>query len=533
MKNSVVLSGKTFYLLCALFIGLIGFNPAPAQSDNPLSAAARSGIAEGNFVPALAELAKIIESEPKNIDAYMLKAMIRRAQGAKYSDLIETEYSQVISINQDYWQAWAKAGEVCLEDKGWSCNKYYIKVKELNPSSSIGYLGYAKGIIYGMPSSNYKELVKTRAIPDLIKAFQLDKNNREVYRQLGLSYDKIDAPDEAVAAYTTGIGSAPKNSELYALRGETKGRQKDYAGAIADFTKAVEINPKAYTVFYSRADIYEKSGDFTNAIADYERIIQIGAKNALAYLNRGKIYLSQKKYALAIDDLGQAVEKGDVVESECGRAYRGVAFLENGELAAAEKDFLQIWETGGYDGRPCYGLAAYHVGNARFKKGKYLWARTAYQNALKGYDKPEVREALQRAEENYEKYESSAAVSERSSSDAQEEGDYNAPKIRTASAARYREAAAAYEKAVDDFNRAARSFTGAVEKYNAAGDAQFLYKGTLERAHRELRVGRSVLENLLNAHGDYLTQNRVDQIGYKLRTIPLSPYSAGYDDYDY
>lgn len=509
-------------LFCVLLCLLLTAGSAFAQPGALLSATTKTGIEQGDFAPALAELDAAIKANSQNVEALMLKAEIRRAQGAKYTDLIETEYTQVLTINRNYWQAWAKAGDVCLEDKGWSCSKFFSKVKELKPDSVIGYLGYARGVIDGMPSSNYADLVKTKAIPDLLKALELDKSNREVYREFGRAYVKIDASGEAITAFSNAISSDPQNFSLYAMRGDVKKNARDYPGAIADYSTALKLSPKYTAALYARAEAYEKVQEPLKAIDDYDQIIQLGGQVGNAYFRRGLVYASREKYALAIDDFSQAIEKGNKETRECGRAYRGESYLKNGETAEAAKDFSYVWETGGDESSACYGLAAYHIGNARFKSGKYLWALTAYQNALKNYDKPEVREARARAEEYYQKYESSAASVQNSSSGESDSGEgYNAPNIRNASPARYREAAAAYDRAVASFNRASRSYTDAVEKYNAAGEAQFLYKGTLARAYRERDAGRSILEALIRDHGDYLPQNRLNQINDELQNIPL------------
>jgi ankyrin repeat protein len=91
-------------------------------------------------------------------------------------------------------------------------------------------------------------------------------------------------------------------------------------------------------------------------------------------------------------------------------------------------------------------------------------------------------------------------------------------------ASKQRQAVSAYNIAHRDLEFAIANYQSAVKKYNSAGEAQFLYKGTLARAYSSLDRARGIINNLLKEYGKYLPQALYDHIMEDYGKIPSSPY---------
>ena len=83
--------------------------------------------------------------------------------------------------------------------------------------------------------------------------------------------------------------------------------KKNTPAAIAEFTKGIESDPKEYRLYLNRGRAYGSLKDFSASIKDLDKVIALDPKNDYAYAIKGfGLYLT-KEYQTAIYSLDQAV----------------------------------------------------------------------------------------------------------------------------------------------------------------------------------------------------------------------------------
>ena len=83
--------------------------------------------------------------------------------------------------------------------------------------------------------------------------------------------------------------------------------KKNTSAAIAEFTKGIESDPKEYRLYLNRGRAYSSLKNFSASIKDLDKVIALDSKNDYAYTIKGlNLYLT-KQYQTAIYSLDQAV----------------------------------------------------------------------------------------------------------------------------------------------------------------------------------------------------------------------------------
>ena len=71
----------------------------------------------------------------------------------------------------------------------------------------------------------------------------MNLNSADAYRLRGLSYDRQDKDELAIANYSQALKINPDFAKVYKLRGEVYAAQGKYELAIADYNQALIIDP--------------------------------------------------------------------------------------------------------------------------------------------------------------------------------------------------------------------------------------------------------------------------------------------------
>jgi tetratricopeptide (TPR) repeat protein len=93
----------------------------------------------------------------------------------------------------------------------------------------------------------------------------------------------------------------------YGLCAYRLGRHED---AVAAFSVCIGTAPSVAGYFYNRALAYAALGRPSQAMRDYDRVLQIDPTHAAAALNRGVLYMQQHQLDQALTDLRCALEHG-------------------------------------------------------------------------------------------------------------------------------------------------------------------------------------------------------------------------------
>ncbi|MDQ2800365.1 MAG: FG-GAP-like repeat-containing protein, partial [Armatimonadota bacterium] len=122
------------------------------------------------------------------------------------------------------------------------------------------------------PKDNYRDMVNAfytgaialevgdpgHALPNLIKATQLNPKEPAAWADLGLYYLRQNNFDEAGKNLQKARDLAPQNAKIAALYGLLKSEQQSYSAAIAAYQQAIDLDPKDLRSRYALEQLLEE-----------------------------------------------------------------------------------------------------------------------------------------------------------------------------------------------------------------------------------------------------------------------------------
>lgn len=225
-------------------------------------------------------------------------------------------------------------------------------------------------------TEQYKTLgapIAGKAVEYLTAKIQADDRDPELFRNRGMAFQFLGSFDAAIDDYTTAL-SLEDDPSTRTRRGQMLAAQGNHRQAIDDFTTAFQTasDPiNQHTALYSRARSFQAIAQIDDAIADIRQAIELAPDNAryqtilgellrkkgdipkavdaltramaldytdhLPFYLRGQIYLKQNLYLKAIIDFCQSLDL--YPNQPQAIAFRGEAYLKNGQSKAALEDF--------------------------------------------------------------------------------------------------------------------------------------------------------------------------------------------------
>jgi len=168
---------------------------------------------------------------------------------------------------------------------------------------------------------------------ELLEPLAADNDNdSNLHFQLGVAYQGLQRPDDAIRELTTAAKLNPQFWEAYFQMGVIYYNLENFIQAEEMFLAAREINPESYEVNINLASAYRHSGKAKKAIIEYNRLLDLNPSNVSVLFNMGMAYLQLNNVERAI----QCYEKALYIEPD------NTAVMVN--LAAchyAQKDYLK------------------------------------------------------------------------------------------------------------------------------------------------------------------------------------------------
>ncbi|OHB72297.1 MAG: hypothetical protein A2W23_07130 [Planctomycetes bacterium RBG_16_43_13] len=166
----------------------------------------------------IAELDKVIEKDPKDMNALYLRGNAKRGLGDRKGAI--ADYDKAIKgMERIYIAAHAPK-----------------PVPDNVPSYSIAEIYNARGL------AKDKLFDHKGAIADFDEAIKMNQKYVEAYRNRAFANVMLHKYDDAVDDYDNIIVLNPEDARAYVSRGNTKCRGGDYKGARVDWEKAIGIN---------------------------------------------------------------------------------------------------------------------------------------------------------------------------------------------------------------------------------------------------------------------------------------------------
>jgi tetratricopeptide (TPR) repeat protein/predicted Ser/Thr protein kinase len=243
---------------------------------------ARAYYSQKEYTQAVKDCDEALRLDPKSISAYQV-------QVEAYQDLGEKDRAALISAEA---------------------------ARQIEPRSADEY--YNRGWFFNR-SRDYD-----KAIADLGKATQLDREHVEAYVEMATAYLDKKKPEEALRSCEKVLQLSPKHAIAYKWRGDAYREKKAYGRAIRSYDEAIRLNPKYAIGYNNRGLAYDNKKDYDRAIRDYDEAIRLDPKFSLAYSNRAGVYHRKGNYDRAIRDCDEAIRldpKNALAYNNRGNAY--------------------------------------------------------------------------------------------------------------------------------------------------------------------------------------------------------------------
>ena len=202
----------------------------------------------GNKEKALEEISKVIEEDPKIMEARQVRAQIFTSLN-KFEEAIE-DCQEALKIDPEY-------------------------------SAAIFSLAHA-----------YKNLKKyDEAIAGYERLIQLDSRDFKPVLNLGDLYLIIKEFDKAIPLLQQSITMEPEQSAMgHKLLGMAFLEKKQWERAESELRKSLEMKPKIGDAHYNLALLYEERGEFEKAKEEYKKEIDLHPAAYPAHFNLAKLY---------------------------------------------------------------------------------------------------------------------------------------------------------------------------------------------------------------------------------------------------
>ena len=252
------------------------------------------------------------ESEARLTDALQMNELAERIRGDYAPRALWEQRSELfrrLGNSAEAERSAARAREAVLE----TARDFYLSGSE------------------AVAEGRYREAIRL-----LRRAAELDPAQFWTHLSLGVCYESLGLPKEAVGYYTTAIALWPDYSKGYYNRGLAALRAGDYPRAKADLDKAEEMMPESVDVYLYRALAHQGLRQYDAAIRDLDRAIERGTPLTRALLMRSRVRDLAGDKEGAKKDLAEGMKQEPT--DDLGWSSRGTARIST-DPEGAVKDF--------------------------------------------------------------------------------------------------------------------------------------------------------------------------------------------------
>lgn len=200
-------------------------------------------------------------------------------------------YSNLISFKEKESKAYYLRGLTYLQEDIAKAKEDFTKAVELDKKNyelpvliyqNLKSSGYEEdGLVYlqnaleikGDKAENYSGRGRIyylmndmeKAIIELNKA--VEKKSVDALYYLGLVYERMGKPEEAITQYETCLEQDDSNAEVYNQLGLCKLSKEDYQGAMESFEAGIALEDESFlkTLLFNQIVVYERMSDFQTA----------------------------------------------------------------------------------------------------------------------------------------------------------------------------------------------------------------------------------------------------------------------------
>ncbi|HXC50396.1 MAG TPA: tetratricopeptide repeat protein [Candidatus Limnocylindrales bacterium] len=200
--------------------------------------------------------------------------------------LARSKYQKALELHPGDWKLEYKIGTVYLrQDMPGEALPYFQSMTRHDPSNSRGWEGEGRALLATKDHEGAEAALK--------KAVRLESGNWKAQQALGMLYDDLGRPDDAIVAYKAALRVRPVEASILNNLGVAYYLKKDYPQSIETLEKALRTaRPEdRRRVYNNLGRAYARSGQYPRAVDSFRR----GSELAVAYNNVGIVLLEQDK----------------------------------------------------------------------------------------------------------------------------------------------------------------------------------------------------------------------------------------------
>lgn len=290
---------------------------------------------KGDLARAEAEFGESIRLDPKNLNAYVHRALLR--SGRKDFERAMADAAEALRI--DPKSGFAYAGRSLVHENKGDLVQAMADAKQslrLAPDAYEGHLARANTLMtmgdHDGAIADYDRCIAIGKTPD---------QRAQGHFNRGLSFSSKRDYDRAIADFSEAI-RLNLGSKAYYWRGVSHQSKKDYDRALADINEAIRLNPTYSEALTRRGAIHSFKDDHDRAMADFNEAIRLDPKDSDAYLGRADYYWARGDDRRGLTDLDEGIRQA--ANPKALLRQRGMMRLYGGSPALAVPDLTRAVE---------------------------------------------------------------------------------------------------------------------------------------------------------------------------------------------
>lgn len=265
-----------------------GPNAPSFESADPLLAQARTAVEAGSFSSAEATVRKYLSQQDASADGHYLLGYILSREGKAKESL--AEYTRAAQLrNPTANDLKVVAVDYVLLGDLVDADKWLTKALSWNAADADGW--------YYLGRTKYNENRFAEAIEAFQKCLTLDARNVKAEDNLGLSYEGLNQPTQAIEAFRTAIawqdGASQKNAQPYLNLGMLLAEQEGPEAGVSYLQEAVGLAPQNAKAHEQLGRAYLKMKQWKNAHEELERAVALAPNSSSLHYELGISYRDQ------------------------------------------------------------------------------------------------------------------------------------------------------------------------------------------------------------------------------------------------
>lgn len=361
---------------------------------------ARLALVKHDITEAVSQTDLALAKSPRNVDAWLMKGDLMRAQANK--DQAQTAYHQALQVSPSSAAIRLRLAALFLDNKQYDAAQGEIAIVRKAEPKNLSAL-YLKALAdfrqekYSAAQDTLQELQKiapsyppgvflSGAVAYAMGNYELaDKQLGDILKQSpgnafavklqAATQLKLNKPAQAVAILQPLLAAMPKDPNILALAGEAYLQNKEYAKATELLEKAASIDPKSASVRTELALSRLASGNMGNALSELESASDLDANHYKADTILVLAHLSKKEYDKAL----KAVTILQKKQPNNPGTYnlQGAAYLGKKDRANARKSFEKALAL-----QPAYIAATVNLAQMDLDDNNVVAARKRFEDVL-------------------------------------------------------------------------------------------------------------------------------------------------------